>query len=73
MPVSFFEGVRDDQREDLQRRNMERRFYALATAVRDHEASVRRSNGEVEPQDEDLYRRLRQLCGEAATAEHSVA
>ena len=73
MPVSFFEGVREDQREDLQRRNMERRFYALAAAVRDHEASVHRKDAEIERHDENLYRRLRQLCGEAATAEHGVA
>lgn len=72
MPVSFFEGVREDQREDLQRRNMERRFYALAAAVREHEANLRRSAGEVDREDENLYRRLRQLCGEPVTAEHGA-
>ena len=72
MPVSFFEGVRDDVRDDLQRRNMERRFYALAAAVREHEASLRRSAGEVDREDENLYRRLRQLCGEPVTAERGA-
>lgn len=73
MPVSFFEGVRDDQLEDINRRNMERRFYALAAAVRDHEAGVRRSDSLLTEADEQLYRRLRQLCGDPATAEHGVA
>jgi len=72
MPVSFFEGVRDDQREDLQRRNMERRFYALAAAVREHEARLRRCAGDLDREDENLYRRLRQLSGEPVTAEHGA-
>jgi hypothetical protein len=73
MPIQIFEGVRDSEREQLQRRNLERRFYALAAAVRDHEARVRRTDGEVARHDEHLYRRLRQLCGEPATAEHGLS
>jgi hypothetical protein len=72
MPIQIFEGVRGEERDQLQRRNLERRFYALAAAVRDHESSVRRSGDGVARQDENLYRRLRQLCGEPVTAEHGT-
>ena len=72
MPITFFEGMRDDQRDDLARRNMERRFYALAAAVKDHEARVRRE-GETQLADEALYRRLRQLSGEPTTTEQRIA
>ena len=34
MPISFFEGIPEDQRVEMGRRNMERRFFALAAAVR---------------------------------------
>jgi hypothetical protein len=71
MPLTFFEGGRADQRDELQRRNLERRFYALAAAVREHEAQRMRSG--LSSEDEALYRRLRQLCGERPTAEHEVA
>ena len=37
---------------------------ALAAAVRDHEANVRRREFQVRPQDQALYRRLRQICGD---------
>lgn len=76
MPISFYEGIPEDQRAEVTRRNMERRFYALAAAVRDHEASARRnapaatSSGS---RDERLYRRLRQICGEPVTTENSAA
>jgi hypothetical protein len=42
----------------------ERRFSALAAAVREHEANVRRREYVMRPQDASLYRRLRQICGE---------
>jgi hypothetical protein len=32
--------------------------------VREHEASVRRRNYAMRAQDQALYRRLRQICGE---------
>jgi hypothetical protein len=63
MPVRIFEGVRDSERAELKQRNMERRFYALASAVRDHEARMRRARHSA-PEDESLYRRLRELCGD---------
>jgi hypothetical protein len=72
MPITFFEGVRDEDRDDLTRRNMERRYYALAAAVKEHEArSTRASVARTE--DKVLYRRLRQLSGEPVTAEHGAA
>ena len=55
MPISFFEGIPEDQRAEVTRRNMERRFYALAAAVRDHEASARRTTPVSKPRDERLY------------------
>ncbi|MBK5116603.1 MAG: hypothetical protein JJE23_06745 [Thermoleophilia bacterium] len=73
MPITFFEGIRETERTDIRLRNMERRFYALAAAVREHEGSVRRADPGVAEKDEGLYRRLRQLSGEPATSEHGVA
>jgi hypothetical protein len=73
MPISFYEGVRDEDLRDLSRRNLDRRFYALAAAVREHETSLRRDQGLPAGRDELLYRRLRQICGDPATAEHGAA
>lgn len=64
MPISFFEGIPDDQRIEMGRRNRERRFFALAAAVRDHEATARRATPTSVIRDERLYHRLRQICGE---------
>ena len=62
-PVRFIEGSR--KLDPISERNrMERRFSALAAAVREHEASVRRREVSVRPQDQALYRRLRQICGD---------
>jgi hypothetical protein len=72
MPISFFEGIPEDQREQVARRNMERRFFALAAAVRDHEAATRRLSPTQSARDERLYRRLRQICGEPSTETHQV-
>jgi hypothetical protein len=47
-----------------ERKVAERRFSALAAAVRAHEANVRRREYSVRSQDQALYRRLRQICGE---------
>lgn len=76
MPISFYEGIPADQRNEVTQRNMERRFYALAAAVREHEASARRSaasRSHFSARDERLYLRLRQICGEPAASEHTVA
>jgi hypothetical protein len=72
MPISFFEGIPEDQREQVARRNMERRFFALAAAVRDHEAATRRLSPSQSARDERLYRRLRQICGEPSTQTHEI-
>lgn len=64
-PVTIIEGSR--KLDPVSERNLaERRFSALAAAVREHEASVRRRQigGSVRPQDASLYRRLRQICGD---------
>jgi hypothetical protein len=62
-PVRIIEGARklDPVNE---RRLVERRFSALAAAVREHEASVRRREYSMRAQDAQLYRRLRQICGD---------
>lgn len=61
-PVWMIEGTR--QLDPVSERNVaERRFSALAAAIREHEASVRRREYAMRPQDQQLYRRLRQICG----------
>ena len=62
-PVQIIEGSR--RLDPVGERNLaQRRFSALAAAVREHEAKVRRREYSVRPQDQALYRRLRQICGE---------
>ncbi len=62
-PVRIIEGSR--KLDPVSERNLAlRRFSALAAAVREHEAKVRRRDYTVRPQDQALYRRLRQICGE---------
>jgi hypothetical protein len=62
-PVQIIEGNR--KLDPVAERNLaQRRFSALAAAVRDHEAKVRRREYSVRPQDQALYRRLRQICGD---------
>ncbi len=63
-PMTIIEGSR--KLDPVSERNLaERRFSALAAAVREHEASVRRRQlGKLRPQDASLYRRLRQICGD---------
>ena len=62
-PVTMIEGNRTMD-AGTQRRVAERRFSALAAAVREHEANVRRREYSMRPQDQHLYRRLRQILGE---------
>jgi hypothetical protein len=42
----------------------QRRFSALAAAIRDHESTGRHQAMPARPQDLALYRRLRQICGQ---------
>jgi len=64
-PVWMIEGSR--KLDPVGERNLaQRRFSALAAAVREHEAKVRRREvSPLRPQDASLYHRLRQICGEA--------
>jgi hypothetical protein len=62
-PVWMIEGSRE--LDPISERNLaEQRFSALAAAIREHEATVRRREYVIRPQDAQLYRRLRQICGE---------
>jgi hypothetical protein len=62
-PVWMIEGSRE--LDPISERNLaERRFSALAAAIREHEATARRREYLIRPQDAQLYRRLRQICGE---------
>jgi len=62
-PITVVEGAR--RLDPMSERNLaERRFAALASAVRQHEAAVRRREYAIRASDEALYRRLRQICGE---------
>jgi hypothetical protein len=64
-PVWMIEGTR--KLDPVSERNLaERRFSALAAAVREHEASVRRRELSMRPADQALYRRLRQICGDGS-------
>jgi hypothetical protein len=42
----------------------ERRFYALAAAIREHEAAAGEGSAELSEHDRELYARLRLICGE---------
>jgi hypothetical protein len=62
-PITLVEGTQ--KLDPVSERNIaERRFSALAAAVREHEASARRRQYAVRPQDQALNRRLRRICGE---------
>jgi hypothetical protein len=62
-PVWMIEGTR--KLDPVSERNLaQRRFSALAAAVREHEAAVRRREYSTRTQDSQLYRRLRQICGD---------
>jgi hypothetical protein len=66
-PVWMFEGTK--QLDPVGERNVaERRFSALAAAVRQHEASTRRELPGSRAADTALYRRLRQIIGEPPQA-----
>ncbi len=70
-PIWMFEGTR--KLDAISERNLaERRFSALAAAVRQHEASTRRHVPGIGSADAALYRRLRQICGEPGGAERAA-
>ena len=73
-PIQIIEGSR--KLDPVSERNQaQRRFSALAAAVREHEANVRRREFQMRPQDQALYRRLRQICGldGASPADREIA
>ena len=71
-PVWMFEGTK--QLDPVgERQAAERRFSALAAAVRQHEASTRRELPGVRAADTALYRRLRQIIGGEAPQAQSAA
>ena len=62
-PITMVEGSR--KLDPVSERNIaERRFSALASAVREHEAAMRGREYAMRASDRALYRRLRQICGE---------
>ena len=62
-PIWMFEGTQE--LDSVAERNLvERRFSALAAAVREHEARVRRGIASARPYDLVLYRRMRQILAE---------
>jgi hypothetical protein len=70
-PVWMFEGAR--QLDEVGERDLaERRFSALAAAVREHEGQARGQVQGLRPYDAALYRRLRQICGEFTRIEQSA-
>jgi len=64
-PMQFFEGSRSKpERLEKNHELAERRLAALALAVRQHEDAARRQSASpARPNDRQLYRRLRQICG----------
>ena len=67
-PIWMFEGTK--KLDPVSQRNLaERRFSALAAAVRQHEAATKREVPGVRPEDAALYRKLRQICGQATEVE----
>lgn len=60
-PAWLIEGTREANPAGA----AEGRLRALAAAIREHEAVTRQQSFTQRPRDEALYRRLRQICGEA--------
>jgi hypothetical protein len=66
-PIWMFEGTQE--LDPVAQRNLvERRFSALAAAVREHEARVRRGISGARPYDLALYGRMRQILAEEGAA-----
>ena len=70
-PIWMIEGAK--RLDPVGERNLaERRFSALAAAVRDHEAKVRGQLPSMRACDTTLYRRLRQINGEVAASDRAA-
>jgi hypothetical protein len=55
---------RPETRLTRERDAARRRLIELAAAIREHEQTLRARPVAVRPQDDHLYRRLRQICGD---------
>ena len=67
-PIWMLEGTRE--RDPVAERNLaERRFSALAAAVRDHESEARRQVSGAKAHDITLYRRMRRILAQREEAE----
>jgi hypothetical protein len=67
-PIWMFEGT--SKLDPVSQRNLaERRFSALAAAIRQHQAATKRQVAGIRAEDAALYRKLRQICGQIAEAE----
>ena len=64
-PVWIIEGTAPATDPVAERNAAERRFAALADAVRRHEREIGSDVPDPRPQDHDLYHRLDEICGEA--------
>ena len=64
-PMQIFEGSRTKRERWGKKRELaEGRLADLALAVRQHEDTARRQSASpARPNDRQLYRRLRQICG----------
>jgi hypothetical protein len=66
----MFEGT--NKLDPVSQRNLaERRFSALAAAIRQHQAATQRQVPGIRAEDAALYRKLRQIC-QAAEAEEAA-
>jgi hypothetical protein len=65
-PMQLFDGsITRDGRLERESALANRRLIDLAAAIREHEQSLRREGAmRFRAQDDHLYRRLRQICGD---------
>ena len=64
-PVWIIEGTAPATDPVAERNAAERKFAALVDAVRRHERELGSDVPDPRPQDNDLYHRLHEICGEA--------
>jgi hypothetical protein len=64
-PVWIIEGTAPSIDPLAERNAAERKFTALADAVRRHEREIGGDVPDTRPQDNDLYHRLHEICDEA--------
>jgi hypothetical protein len=68
-PMQIIDGSSTDREKPGQKRRLaERRLANLALAVRQHEDMTRGQVAHARVQDDRLYRRLREVCGQPSGA-----